>query len=157
MRTTRLPHPGRVVLIVVLTVIGGVGLVLSEATVALDSAFDTSTPASDPSLPDPFARRSTPLISIAFVVFLVAVAGGALWLGRRRHMEPEEEIHPRPEGPRVVMADEPRGRRRPPGFYEDLRQRETMLENLGERGPDRPRPKVIELPVADHRSAEGDG
>lgn len=114
-------------------------------------------PEVDATLPDPFARRSTPLISVALVAFLIGIAAGALWLGRRRRMAPEEEIPLQPEGPRVVLAQGPRGRRRPPSFYEDLRKRETELEILEERGPDRPRPKVIELPVADRRPVEGDG
>jgi len=114
-------------------------------------------PSLDPELPDPFARPSTSLVSVAVVGFLAAIAVGALWLGRRQRPEPEEEVPSPPSGPRVVMADGPKGRRRPPRFYEDLRHRETVLENLGERGPDRPRPKIIELPVVDHRSPEGDG
>lgn len=116
-----------------------------------------AVPAVDPALPDPFARQSTPLASMAVISFLVSIAAGALWLGRRRRMEPEEELAPQPEGPRVVMANEPRRRRRPPGFYDDLRQRETVLEGLEARGLDRPRPKIIELPVADHRPIEEDG
>lgn len=118
---------------------------------------ETAVPApADPALPDPFAKQSTPLVSIGFVAFLVAIAIGALYLGRRRRMEPEEDIPIEPEGPKVVMA-EPSARRRPPGFYEDLRQRETVLESFEDRGPNRPRPKVIELPVVEHRSAEEEG
>ena len=119
-------------------------------------AADTEPAAANPSLPDPFARQSTPLTSIGFMVFLVAVAAGALWLGRRRRQEPDELIGIQEDGPRVVLADEPRGRPAAPGFYEDLRQRETVLEGLEEGGPHRPRPKVIELPVTDHRPVEGD-
>ena len=110
----------------------------------------------EPALPDPFAKQSTSLTSVAFVVFLVAIAAGALWLGRRRRSEPEAQFEIQPEGPRVVLAKEPRGRRRPPGFYEDLRQRETVLETLEERGPERPRPKIIEIPVSDHHPVEGE-
>jgi MYXO-CTERM domain-containing protein len=112
--------------------------------------------AAAPTLPDPFAKQSTPMVSVTVVAFLVAIAVGALWLGRRRRFEPDEMIPPEPEGPRVMLANEPRGRRRPPGFYEDLRQRESVLEGLEDRGPDRPRPKVIDLPVVDHRPPEGD-
>lgn len=126
-------------------------------TTALDdgSKRPASVPA-DPALPDPFAKRTTPFVSIAFVAFLVAIAMGALYLGRRRRMEPDEDIPVEPEGPKVVMA-EPSAQRRPPGFYEDLRQRETVLESFEDRGPNRPRPKVIELPVVDHRSVEEEG
>lgn len=106
-------------------------------------------PAFDETLPDPFAQRTAPLFSVAIAAYLVAIAAGALWLGRRRPMEPE--------GPVVVMVQEPRGRRAPPGFYEDLRQRESALEDLEDRGPERPRPKVIRLPVGDHGPVEEDG
>lgn len=108
------------------------------------------------SLPDPFSRRSSPRISVFVVAILVAIGVGALWLGRRR-MEPLDEIPHKPEGPHVVMPRKRRDRRRFPRFYEDLRRRETALENLEERGSDRPRLKVIELPAADRRSGEDDG
>ncbi|MGB5399943.1 MAG: hypothetical protein WBO71_06985, partial [Thermoanaerobaculia bacterium] len=105
-------------------------------------------PAVEETLPDPFAQRPTPLFSVAIAAFLVIIAAGALWLGRRRPMEPE--------GPAVVTLQEPRGRRAAPEFYEDLRQRETALEDLEDRSPGRSRPRVVELPVDDHPSAEGD-
>jgi hypothetical protein len=96
-------------------------------------------------------------VSVVAVSLLVAIAAGALWLGRRRGGEPEEVMPQDLDGPRVVMTDGPRKRRRQPGFYDDLRQRETILEGLEDRGPGRPRPKLIELPVVDDRPEEADG
>lgn len=128
--------------------------VQSIAIIVGSQTLNRLAPAPAASLPDPFAEQSTPYVSIGFVAFLVAIAAGALFLGRRRHrLEPEEDLPLEPDGPKVVMA-EPSGRRRPPGFYEDLRQRETVLESFEDRGSNRPRPKVIELPVVDHRSVE---
>lgn len=109
------------------------------------------------SLPDPFARRSTPVAPIVAVTFMVAIAAGALWLGRRRRWDEEEEIPPPPDGPRVVMVPERGGRRPPRRFFEDLRHRETVLESLEERGQGRPRPKVIELPADDRGPRERGG
>ena len=120
--------------------------ILWMAAIAIGGA--NTAPAVDETLPDPFAQRSTPLFSVAIAVFLVAIAAGALWLGRRRPIEPE--------GPGVVMLQESTGRRAKPGFHEDLRQRETELEDLEDRSPGRSRAKVVELRVGDHRSVEED-
>jgi hypothetical protein len=147
--------PAAVLLVATLTCLAGAGL--AQEVTSETPSWPAPEPAVDTTLPDPFARRSTPLVLVAFVGFLVVIAAGALWLGRRRRPESEEDLPLEPEGPRLVMAQVPRGRRRPPGFYEDLRQRETELENLEESDPGRPRPKVIELPVADHPPVEGDG
>ncbi len=107
-------------------------------------------------LPDPFAHQSTPWLSVTLLAFLVAIAGGALWLGRRHRAEPEEERSLRPEGPRVVLATDTLGGRRTPGFYEDLRDRETVLEGMEGGRAQRPRPKIIDLPAVDHRPEEED-
>ena len=124
----------------------GLAAILWMAAIASGGA--NPVPAFEETLPDPHAQRPTPLFPVAITAFLVVIAGGALWLGCRRPMEPE--------GPAVVTLQEPRGRRAAPGFYEDLRQRETVLENLEDRSPGRSRPRVVELPVDDHPSAEGD-
>ncbi len=107
-------------------------------------------------LPDPLARRSTPTRSLAFVAFLLVVSVGVFWLGRRRALEPEEEIQEDPQGPRLIFARELRSRRRSPEFYEELRRRENKLESLESKGPERQRRKVIELPVGDHDSMADD-
>ena len=120
--------------------------VLSMASIAVGGA--EPVPAFDETLPDPFTQRPIPLFFLGIATFLVAIGAGALWLGRRRPMEPE--------GPGVVMPRQPGGRRVAPGFYEDLRQRETTLEDLEDRSPGRSRPKVVELPVGDRPSADGD-
>lgn len=122
-------------------------------SVPADSSGPTET---ESTLPDPFAKQSTPYISIGFVAVLLAIAAGALFLGRRRQMERDEEVVLDSDGPKVFMA-EPLGKRSAPGFYEDLRHRETVLESFEDRGHDRPKPKVIELPVADSRSVEDEG
>lgn len=120
-----------------------------------------SVPIRDPevsttALPDPLARRSTPARSLFFVVFLFAVAMAVLWLGRRRALEPEEEIPHETHGPRLIFDRDSGERRRSPEFYEDLRRRETRLESLEEKGPERRPRKIIELPVGDRRSASQD-
>lgn len=126
--------------------------------------FQSSGPISDPvepgvsgmTLPDPLARRSQSASSLIFVLVLCGVAAGVLWLGRRRAMEPGEEEIPQPPGPHLIFERDAKGRKRSPDFYDDLRQRETKLESLEGRGPERRPRKVIELPVGDQRPANSD-
>ena len=126
--------------------------------------FKASRPVSSPTelgvstaaLPDPLARRSQPSSSLVLVVLLCGIAAGALWLGRRRAMEPEEEEIPQAQGPHLIFERDAKGRKRSPDFYEDLRQRETKLESLEGRGPERRPRKVIELPVGDQRPLKSD-
>jgi hypothetical protein len=126
-----------------------------------DLAFeDTPTiggqSASAVALPDPLARRSRSTGSFLFIAFLMVVATGSLWLGRRRTVEPEEDSMPGPQGPHLIFERNSRGRKRSPDFYEDLRQRETTLESLEGEDPERRTQKVIELPVRDRRSVKSD-
>jgi hypothetical protein len=107
-------------------------------------------------LPDPLAPRSTPTRSLVLVAFLLAVSVGVLWLGRRRAREPLEEIQEEPLGPRLIVTGHSQGRNRSPEFYEDLRRRETKLESLEVKGPERQRRKVIELPIGDRDSRPRD-
>ena len=104
-------------------------------------------------IPDPLARGSMSVSTLVFVAFLLVIALGVLWLGRRREMEPEVRLEPEPEGPHLIFERESAGRPRAPEFYEDLRRRETTLEGLESRGPDGQRRKVIELPVGNQRPA----
>lgn len=120
--------------------------VLWMASIAVGSA--DPAPAFDDTLPDPFARRTVPLFSLAIAAFLIAIGAGALWLRRSRPVEPED--------PGIVMLREPVRGRVAPAFYDGLRQRETALEHLEDRSPGRSRPKVVELPVGDRPPAEED-
>ena len=115
-----------------------------------DLAFDGAP------LPDPLARRSRPTSAFLFVAFLMVVAAGALLLGRRQVVELEEDEISPTQGPHLIFERDSRGPKRSPEFYEDLRQRETTLESLEGRGPDRRTRKVIELPVVGQRSMKSD-
>ena len=121
-----------------------------------ESLVSVDTTATGVELPDPLAQRATPTRSLLLVVFLLAVSAGVLWLGRRRAQEPLEEIQEEPLGPRLMVTGQSRGRKRPPEFYEDLRRRETRLESLEVKGPERQRRKVIELPIGDRDSRPRD-
>ena len=137
------------------------GLFEASQRSANDLAFDDTATiggqsASSVALPDPLARRSRSTSSFLFIAFLMVVATGALWLGRRRAKEPEEEVPQESQGPHLIFERSSGGRKRSPDFYEDLRQRETTLESLEGEGPERRSQKVIEMPVGDQRPMRSD-
>ena len=98
---------------------------------------------------DPLARDSSPLRTGLFIAGLVVIAAGAVWLGRRFSQPPPAP--PEPEKPRIALTTSERARQRTPIFYEELKERETALENFEETGTDRYRRKVIRLVVDENQ------
>jgi hypothetical protein len=85
---------------------------------------------------------------VAGLGLLLVAAGLAL----RQRTRSRDRSH-RPRGPQVVL-ERPRRRRRTPAFFQDLKERESVLEDLAEERSGRARRKVIDVEVTDIRPAE---
>lgn len=92
------------------------------------------------------------------VAILVVAAGlvliAFLLAGRRSR---RRQIEAKPQGPRVVVRGTSKHTKKLPTFYDDIKRRETDLENLVDAGSGRSQRRVLDIEVEDHGPVEGDG
>ena len=100
------------------------------------------------------ARDRSPVRTTFFVALLAIIAVAAVWLGRRHSQA--QHTPEQTEGPRIALATRERTRRRSPTFYEDLKRRETALEDFEETEPGGTGRRVIKLQVEENRPVEDD-
>ena len=94
---------------------------------------------------------------IATTTFLVVTAVlvlTAFLLADRRSRRRQAEA--KPEGPRIVVQGTSERPKKLPTFYDDLKRRETDLEDLVDAGSGRSHRQVIDIEIEDHGPVEDD-
>jgi len=94
------------------------------------------------------------IATFAFFAFLAVLVLTAFLLADRRARR--LRIAAKPEGPHIVVRGTSREKKRLPTFYDDLKRRETDLEELVDVGSGRSQRRVIEVQVEDHGPVEDD-
>lgn len=97
--------------------------------------------------------QDTITTAAVLVVVAVLVLTAFLFADRRsRH----RQIDAKPEGPRIVVRGTSRRAKKLPAFYDDLKRRESDLEDLVDVGSGRSQRQVIDVEIEDHGPVEDD-
>jgi len=89
-----------------------------------------------------------------FLVVTAVLVLTAFLLADRRSRRRQAEA--KPEGPRIVVQGTSERPKKLPTFYDDLKRRETDLEELVDAGSGRSHRQVIDIEIEDHGPVEDD-
>jgi hypothetical protein len=90
--------------------------------------------------------------TLVLLVLAAIVVVAAFLLADRRSRQRRADA--KPEGPRIVVRGTSSQTKKLPTFYDDLKRRETDLENLVDVGSGRSSRQVIDVSVVDHGPVE---
>lgn len=120
----------------------------------LAPARGADSPADDATSQAPGPKSQDYLFTTALLVVVAALILTAFLLADRQSRR--RQTAAKPEGPRIVLPTASERTKKLPTFYDDLKRRETDLEQLVDVGSGRSQRQVIDVQVEDHGPVEDD-